>query len=122
MTSGEHPPGPDGTVPIRVAVPQHLRTLADVSGDVVVAVPTPVTVAAVVDALPDDQPPVLDRVRGIELVLLDIPADERTDVGAQVLGKLLVASVRFGQQVQAAGPFEQRARHGPGADMDEVDR
>ncbi|HEX6256539.1 MAG TPA: hypothetical protein VFZ70_12100 [Euzebyales bacterium] len=63
MTSGEHQPGPDGTVPIRVAVPQHLRTLADVSGHVVVAVPTPVTVAAVVDALESAHPALAGTIR-----------------------------------------------------------
>ena len=69
-------------------------------------------VAAVVDPLPDDEPPVLDGVRGIELVLLHVPADERADVGPQVLGQLVGPAVRLGQQVQASGTFEQQVRPG----------
>ena len=69
-------------------------------------------VAAVVDPLPDDEPPVFDSVRRIELVLLHVPADERADVGPQVLGQLVRPAVRLGKQVQASGTFEQQVRPG----------
>jgi molybdopterin synthase sulfur carrier subunit len=69
----------DGGVPIRVAVPQHLRTLADVSGDVVVAVARPVTVAAVVDALESAHPvlagTIRDRGTGRRRAMIRVYAD-----------------------------------------------
>lgn len=55
--------GSGGTVPIRVAVPGHLRTLAEVPGEVVVEVAPPVTVAAVVDALETDHPALSGTIR-----------------------------------------------------------
>ncbi|MBW3604502.1 MAG: MoaD/ThiS family protein [Actinobacteria bacterium] len=50
-------------VPIRIVVPQQLRTLADVSGEVVVAVAAPVTVAAVIDALEVAHPALAGTIR-----------------------------------------------------------
>ena len=69
-------------------------------------------VAAVVDALPDDEPSVFDGVRGIELILLHVPADQRADVGPQVIGQLVGPSIRLRQQVQASGALEQQVRPG----------
>jgi molybdopterin synthase sulfur carrier subunit len=50
-------------VSIRVAVPQQLRTLARVTGEVVVEVGAPVTVAAVVDALEVAHPALAGTIR-----------------------------------------------------------
>ena len=69
-------------------------------------------VAAVVDPLPDDEPSVFNSVRGIELILLHVPANQRADVGPQVLGQLVGPAVRLGEQVQASGTFEQQMRPG----------
>jgi sulfur-carrier protein len=48
---------------IRVVLPTHLRTLARVNGEVKVAVPTPVTTAAVLDALEDAYPMLRGTIR-----------------------------------------------------------
>lgn len=53
----------DETRSIRVAMPGHLRTLAQVTGDVVVDVPAPVTVQAVVDALEFVHPKLAGTIR-----------------------------------------------------------
>ncbi len=37
--------------PIRIELPGHLRTLADIAGPIVLAVPEPVTLGAVLDAI-----------------------------------------------------------------------
>lgn len=50
-------------VPIRVVVPQQLRTLAGVSGEVVVDVTGPVTAGAVVEALEATHPGLAGTVR-----------------------------------------------------------
>jgi sulfur-carrier protein len=51
------------TVPIQVAVPNQLRELAHVAGDVVVDVAAPVTVGAVVDALEIAYPMLAGTIR-----------------------------------------------------------
>lgn len=51
---------------IRVRLPQHLRNLAGVSGEVTVDVATPVTVASVLDALEADYPVLRGTVRRYE--------------------------------------------------------
>ena len=48
---------------IRVVLPAHLRTLARVNGEVKVAVSTPVTTAAVLDALEDAYPMLRGTIR-----------------------------------------------------------
>jgi molybdopterin converting factor small subunit len=48
---------------IRVVLPAHLRVLAQVSGEVVVDVPSQVTVAAVLDALESDYPVLRGTIR-----------------------------------------------------------
>ena len=48
---------------IRVVLPTHLRTLARVNGEVKVAVATPVTTAAVLDALEDAYPMLRGTIR-----------------------------------------------------------
>ena len=48
---------------IRVVLPAHLRTLARVNGEVKVAVGTPVTTAAVLDALEDAYPMLRGTIR-----------------------------------------------------------
>jgi molybdopterin synthase sulfur carrier subunit len=79
MTSEDHRHASDGTATIRVAVPQHLRTLAEVSGDVVVTVSRPVTVAAVVDALESAHPvlagTIRDRGTGRRRAMIRVYAD-----------------------------------------------
>lgn len=55
--------GPGDTTSIRIAVPQQLRTLARVTGDVVVEVAAPVTVGAVIDALEVAHPALAGTVR-----------------------------------------------------------
>jgi sulfur-carrier protein len=48
---------------IRVELPAHLRTLAHVSGDVMLDVPAPVTIGAVLDALESAHPVLRGTVR-----------------------------------------------------------
>lgn len=48
---------------VRVAVPGHLRELARVTGEITVEVASPVTVAAVVDALERDHPALAGTIR-----------------------------------------------------------
>jgi len=48
---------------IRVILPAHLRTLARVDGEVKIAVPAPVTVAAVLDALEAAYPMLRGTIR-----------------------------------------------------------
>lgn len=50
--------GPASAVRLRVVLPEHLRNLADVGGEVVLEVPPPVTIGAVLHAL-ETQHPVL---------------------------------------------------------------
>jgi hypothetical protein len=54
---------PESTLPIRIVVPGHLRTLAQVTGEVVVEVAAPVTVGAVVDALEAAHPALAGTIR-----------------------------------------------------------
>lgn len=48
---------------IRVELPQHLRTLARVSGEVTVEVPSPVTLRSVLDALETAYPVLCGTIR-----------------------------------------------------------
>jgi sulfur-carrier protein len=48
---------------IRVELPQHLRTLAGVSGDVMLEVPAPVTTGSILDALEARYPMLCGTVR-----------------------------------------------------------
>ena len=48
---------------IRVALPAHLRTLAGVAGEIVLAVPPPVTARAVLDALEARHPTLRGTIR-----------------------------------------------------------
>jgi sulfur-carrier protein len=48
---------------IRVELPQHLRTLAAVSGDVMLEVPAPVTTGSILDALEARYPMLCGTVR-----------------------------------------------------------
>jgi len=70
---------PAGTVPIRIVVPQQLRTLAQVKGEVVVDVAAPVTTAAVIDALERAHPAlagtIRDRDTGRRRAMIRIYAD-----------------------------------------------
>ena len=70
---------PAGTVPIRIVVPQQLRTLAQVKGEVVVDVAAPVTTAAVIDALERAHPSlagtIRDRDTGRRRAMIRIYAD-----------------------------------------------
>lgn len=52
-----------GAVPVRIAMPHQLRTLAAVTGEVVVEVGPPVTVGAVLDALEAAYPPLVGTIR-----------------------------------------------------------
>ncbi|HEU5352771.1 MAG TPA: MoaD/ThiS family protein [Terracidiphilus sp.] len=51
------------TPPIRVQLPYHLRNLAQVSGDVTLDVPVPVTIRAVLDALEARYPALRGTIR-----------------------------------------------------------
>ncbi|HUX45069.1 MAG TPA: MoaD/ThiS family protein [Terracidiphilus sp.] len=51
------------TTPIRVQLPYHLRNLAQVSGDVTLDVPAPVTIRAVLDALEARYPTLRGTIR-----------------------------------------------------------
>lgn len=51
------------TVPVRVTLPAHLRTLAGVHGEVTVEVGTPVTAGGVIDALEASYPPLGGTIR-----------------------------------------------------------
>jgi hypothetical protein len=53
----------DAGVPVRIAVPTQLRDLAQTGDDLVVAVPPPVTVEAVVDALEIAHPTLAGTIR-----------------------------------------------------------
>ncbi len=48
---------------IRVVLPQHLRTLARVDGEVILAVTSPVTLDSVLDALEDQYPMLRGTIR-----------------------------------------------------------
>jgi sulfur-carrier protein len=53
-----------GTTPvIHVVLPHHLRSLAQISGDVIVEVPAPVTLRAVLDALEARYPVLRGTIR-----------------------------------------------------------
>lgn len=54
---------PPQSVSVRIVVPQQLRTLAEVSGDVVVEATRPVTLAAVIDALEIAHPKLAGTIR-----------------------------------------------------------
>src|SRR5271166_5118415 len=55
-----------GAVMIRVVLPQHLRTLAGVGGEVTLAVDVPVTVRRVLDALEERYPMLRGTIREYE--------------------------------------------------------
>lgn len=62
--SGRHPAAAQpATWSIRVAVPGHLRALAQVTGEIVVEVTAPVTVDRVVDAVEADHPALAGTIR-----------------------------------------------------------
>lgn len=63
MSGQQHAATPGATLPIRIVVPGHLRTLAQVTGEVVVEVDVPVTVEAVVDALEAAHPALAGTIR-----------------------------------------------------------
>jgi sulfur-carrier protein len=55
---------PEGATPVvRVILPQHLRTLAQVTGEVALEVPAPVTLRSVLDALEARYPVLRGTVR-----------------------------------------------------------
>jgi sulfur-carrier protein len=58
--------GKDATAQILVALPYHLRTLAKVDGDVKIAVPAPITLRAVLDALEARYPMLRGTIREYE--------------------------------------------------------
>ena len=51
------------TSKIRVELPQHLRTLAGVKGEVALEVPTPITLRSVLDALETSYPTLQGTIR-----------------------------------------------------------
>lgn len=53
----------EGARQVRVGLPQHLRTLAEVDGEVSLAVPPPVTQSAVLDALEARYPVLRGTIR-----------------------------------------------------------
>lgn len=63
MSAARVTDGPSGPASVRVVVPQQLRVLAQVTGDVVVEVPRPVTVGAVIDALEVAHPALTGTIR-----------------------------------------------------------
>jgi hypothetical protein len=63
MSTQEAAAVPTDTVPIRIVVPHQLRTLARVTGEVVVEVAAPVTVGAVIDALEVAHPALAGTIR-----------------------------------------------------------
>lgn len=79
MTTDAPAGRPVETAPVRIAVPRQLRALADVTGEVVVAVAAPVTVQAVVDALEDAHPAlagtIRDRATGRRRPMIRVYAD-----------------------------------------------
>lgn len=79
MSAQEAGAAPEDTVSIRIVVPQQLRTLARVTGDVVVEVAAPVTVGAVIDALEVAHPAlagtIRDRDTGRRRAMIRIYAD-----------------------------------------------
>jgi molybdopterin synthase sulfur carrier subunit len=79
MSAQQAGAAPGHTVRIRIAVPEQLRTLARVTGDVVVEVAAPFTVDAVVDALevahPELAGTIRDRDTGHRRAMIRIYAD-----------------------------------------------
>jgi hypothetical protein len=79
MSPQQKPAVPSGTVPIRIVLPSHLRTLAQVTGEVVVEVTAPVTTGAVIDALEAAHPTlagtIRDRDTGCRRPMIRIYAD-----------------------------------------------
>jgi len=63
MTPSEQPAAVAPGVRIRVVLPQHLQTLARVSGEVEIEVRGPVTLRAVLDALERDYPTLEGTIR-----------------------------------------------------------
>ncbi len=63
MSMPDDATAPAGTVAIRIDVPQQLRTLAHVTGEVVVEVAAPVTAGAVIDALEVAHPTLAGTIR-----------------------------------------------------------
>lgn len=63
MTTQQAAAVPPDTVPIRIAMPDQLRTLARVTGEVVVEVAPPVTAGAVIDALEVAHPTLAGTIR-----------------------------------------------------------
>ncbi|HSK95215.1 MAG TPA: hypothetical protein VK891_01240 [Euzebyales bacterium] len=92
---------PPRAVPIRIVVPQQLRTLARVSGEVVVEVAAPVTVEAVVDAIEVAHPAlagtIRDRATGRRRAMIRIYADGE-DYSDDWTGTELPATVIAGRE------------------------
>ncbi len=66
MSTQQARTSPPATVPVRIAMPYQLRTLAKVTGEVVVTVSPPVTLAATLDALESAHAPLVGTVRDRE--------------------------------------------------------
>lgn len=88
-------------VPVRIVVPQQLRALARVTGEVVVRAAVPVTVAAVIDALERDHPAlagtIRDRTTGRRRAMIRVYADGE-DYSDQWTEAELPAAVREGRE------------------------
>ena len=63
MTAADDAAPPSALRPIRVILPQHLRTLAQVAGEVTLEVAAPVTVRTVLDALEARYPMLRGTIR-----------------------------------------------------------
>jgi sulfur-carrier protein len=69
MDRGFQPPGEtlsSSTHAVRVQLPYHLRNLAKVQGEIVLDVPAPITLRAVLDALESRYPMLLGTIRDHE--------------------------------------------------------
>jgi sulfur-carrier protein len=100
MTASTVPP--DGHIPVavRIAMPHHLRRLAQVTGEVVVHAATPVTVGAALTALEDAHPTlhgtIRDRTNGRRRPMIRIYAagEDLSDAPADTELPALVAAGR----------------------------
>jgi sulfur-carrier protein len=79
MTPAPVPADGRGRVAVSIAMPHHLRRLAQVTGEVVVQTPTPATVGAALTALEDAHPTlcgtIRDRTDGRRRPMIRIYAD-----------------------------------------------
>ena len=107
MTADPTAPDPATTVPVRVVLPTHLRTLARVEGEVRVPVPTPVTLARVIDALEVTYPPlggtIRDRASGRRRSFVRVFVDEEDRSHEPLDAPLPVAVVRGEVPVRIIG-------------------